>query len=78
LIPDALLPGEKPLVVVTHDESTFNANEEMQQLWMFNVKPSLRPKSTGKGIIVSGFFKPCGVLKVSTAVLDTELLKDPM
>jgi hypothetical protein len=31
-IPDTLPQGEKPLVLVTHDESTFNANDGKQQL----------------------------------------------
>jgi hypothetical protein len=77
-IPDILPQGEKPLVLVTHSESTFNANDGKRQLWMFNGKPPLRPKSKGKGIMVSAFLTPNGVLQVPTAVPDTELLKDPM
>ena len=57
-IPDTLPPGEKPLILVTHDESTFNATDAKRQLWIFNAKPPLRPKSNGKGIIVSGFLTP--------------------
>ena len=33
-----LPPGQKPLVLVTHDESTFNANDGKRQLWMENGK----------------------------------------
>ena len=29
--PPGLLPGEKPLVLVTHDESTFSANDSKRQ-----------------------------------------------
>ena len=34
--PSGLLEGEKPLVFITHDESTFNANDGKRQLegWM--------------------------------------------
>ena len=30
--PPSLQPGEKPLVLVTHDESTFNANDGKHRL----------------------------------------------
>ena len=32
--PPALLPGERPLVLVTHDESTFSANDGKRHGWM--------------------------------------------
>ena len=33
-----LPPGQKPLVLVTHDESTLSANDGKRQLWMENGK----------------------------------------
>jgi hypothetical protein len=31
--PHGLRPNEKPLVLVTHDESTFNANDGKHRFW---------------------------------------------
>jgi hypothetical protein len=49
-LPDGVLP----LVLVTHDESTFNANDGRRMIWMENGKQPIRPKGQGKGIMVSG------------------------
>jgi hypothetical protein len=38
----------------------------------------LRPKTKGKGIMVSGFLTPGGRLRVPDTIPDSELLKDPM
>ena len=75
-IPPGLQPGEKPLVLVTHDESTFNANDGKRRLWMKENEQPLRPKGKGKGIMVSGFLTPGGVLKVPQDVSDAQLLSD--
>lgn len=55
--PITLLEGEKPLVLITHDESTFNANDGKRRIWMKNGHQPIRPKAHGKGIMVSGFWK---------------------
>ena len=34
IMPQNLPPGQKPLVRVTHDESTFNVNDGKRRLWM--------------------------------------------
>ncbi|KAA8907992.1 hypothetical protein FN846DRAFT_754691, partial [Sphaerosporella brunnea] len=54
-LPPGLKEGERPLVLVTHDESTFNANDGKRQGWMTKGHQPLRPKNKGKGIMVSGF-----------------------
>jgi hypothetical protein len=71
-----LPPGQKPLVVVTHDESTFNANDGKRELWMEDGKQSLRPKARGKGLVISDFLTPGGRLAVPDAISDTELKHD--
>jgi len=76
-LPPGLLQGEKPLVLVTHDESTFNANDGKRKMWMEDGKQPLRPKGKGKGIMVSGFLTPGGILTVPTAIPDSQLLADP-
>lgn len=54
--------GQKPIVVVTHDESTFNANDGRRNIWMKKEEHPLRPKGRGKGIMVSDFLTPYGRL----------------
>jgi hypothetical protein len=48
--------GVLPLVLVTHDESTFNANDGRRMIWMEGGRQPIRPKGQGKGIMVSGMF----------------------
>src|SRR4051794_18010418 len=47
-----------PLVLVTHDESTFNANDEKRRLWMKKGEQPIHSKGKGKGIMVSVFLTP--------------------
>ena len=75
-IPPGLQPGEKPLVLITHDESTFNANDGKRRLWMKENEQPLRSKGNGKGIMMSSFLTPGGILKVPQAVSDAQLLSD--
>ncbi|RPA99707.1 hypothetical protein L873DRAFT_1767021 [Choiromyces venosus 120613-1] len=77
-IPESLPLGEKPLVFITHDESTFNANDGKRRTWKEDGKQPLRAKSRGKGIMVSGFLTPGGRLKVPDTISNEELLLDPM
>jgi hypothetical protein len=73
VMPQNLPPGQKPLVLVTHDESTFNANDGKRELWMEDGKQPLRPKARGKGLMISDFLTPGGRLAVPDTISDTEL-----
>lgn len=73
-IPDPTEPGRKPIIFVTHDESTFNANDGTQYGWFENKKVPIRPKGKGKGIMVSAFLTPGGILKVPDNISDREIL----
>ena len=64
-------------MLVTHDESTFNANDGKRRLWLKNGEQPLRPKGKGKGIMVSGFLTPGGILRVPDHVPDADLLTNP-
>ena len=75
-LPPSLLPDERPLVLVTHDESTFNANDGKRRVWV-NGKQPIRPKGRGKGIMVPSFLTPGSRLRVPDSVPDSELLKKP-
>lgn len=71
-----LSSGQKPLVLVTHDESTFNANDGQKAGWVDMVggrKDPLKPKGRGKGIMVSAFLTPIGILKIPDNVTDEML-----
>ncbi|KAG0129720.1 hypothetical protein HOY82DRAFT_610318 [Tuber indicum] len=75
---DTLPPREKPLVFITHDESTFNANNGKRRTWKEEGKQPLRAKAKGKGIIASGFLTPGGRLRVPDTISNEELLLDSM
>ena len=76
--PPDLQLGEKPLVLVMHDESTFNANDGKRRLWMKENEQPLRPKGKEKGIMVYAFLTPGGILKVPIHVSNGQLLADPI
>lgn len=63
----------RPLVLVTHDESTFNSNDGFRSNWMRDGEQPLRPKGVGKGIMVSAFCTAGGFLRVPDHVTDAEL-----
>ena len=58
IYPTALPPGEKPIVLIVHDESTFNTNDVHLKIWLKDDNIPLREKSGGKGIMVSDFLTP--------------------
>lgn len=74
--PPGLAEGEKPLVLVTHDESTFNANDGKRRVWKGKGKSPLRPKGKGKRIMASEFLTPVGRLRVPDSVPDHQLLQN--
>ena len=52
--------GEKPLIRVAHDESTFHANCDQTYFWGDENTNVLRQKSLGAGIMVSDFVNEVG------------------
>ena len=51
--------NEEPIVLVTHDESTFYANDGAPMVWMEGRKRHLKPKTNGLSLMISGFMCPC-------------------
>jgi len=51
-------PGRRPIILVTHDESTFSSNDGRRQAWTGPTRQFLRPKGRGQGIMVSDFLLP--------------------
>ena len=60
--------GEHEKVYVTHDESSFNANDGKRQMWIQDGHQPLRQKSKGKGIMVSEFLTPRGRLQLPAGI----------
>ncbi|PWW78823.1 hypothetical protein C7212DRAFT_84671, partial [Tuber magnatum] len=48
----------RPIILITHDESTFSSNNSWRQAWVKQGSQIIRPKGHGQGIIVSEFLLP--------------------
>lgn len=48
----------RPVIIITHDESIFSANDGKHKAWVPENGIILRPKGKGKGIMVSDFLLP--------------------
>ena len=59
VIEPVLLEGEKKVVLITHDECTFYANDGKRVVWMEGGKKKMRPKSVGSSLMISGFTCQC-------------------
>lgn len=51
--------GEQQIVFVTHDESTFYANDGKREFWLKEEENYIRKKGQGSSIMVSEFQCPC-------------------
>ena len=61
-----LHPGERPLILVTHDESCFSSHDGKTTIWMDESNRPLRPKGQGRSIMVSEFLCEChGAMKLN-------------
>lgn len=62
--PPVHMNGKKQHVFVTHDESTFYANDYQKYAWVENDESYCLPKSQGRSIMISEFQCPChGTMK---------------
>ncbi len=52
--------GCKKLVIICHDESTFNANDDQTAGWADETMSVIKPKSRGSGLMVSDFVEEYG------------------
>ena len=64
----------RPLILITHDESTFSANDAKRYAWLEESDTFLRPKGKGQGIMVSDFLLPWGRLTMNH--LSTEKMEE--
>ena len=68
IYPEYLPAGQRPIVLVTHDESTFDSNDGRKYTWMKEGEQPLRKKSRGKGLMVSEFITSGGRLKAPDCI----------
>lgn len=62
VVPKEYETGVRPIVFVTHDESTFNSNDGRKKIWVHEDHAPLRKKGRGQGLHVSDFLTPVGRL----------------
>lgn len=67
---------KKQLVLITHNKSTFNANNKKKRIQKEKEKSPLRLKRREKKIMVSEFLTPIRRLQVFDSVPDAHLLQD--
>jgi hypothetical protein len=66
LIPPSLNVGERPLILVTHDESCFSSHDGRDFVWLDEDNHPIRPKGDGRSLMVSAFLCEChGLLRLS-------------
>lgn len=67
-LPNCAVGGDerRPIIVITHNECTFSANDGKRQAWAQPGNSFLRPKGRGQGIMVSEFLLPFGRLNLSS------------
>lgn len=56
----------RPVIMITHDECTFSSNDGPRFGWQKDGDTFLRPKSKGRGIMVSEFLLPFGRLNLAS------------
>ena len=59
VIPADLDHGEKKLVLITHDETCFDSNDSKRSIWLEGENHALRPKGSGRSIMISQFLCQC-------------------
>lgn len=70
--------AQKRLVLIYHDESSFHANESQSWQWAEEDKLALRPKSQGRGLMVSDFIdEHSGFLCLSSEEHELAKLSQP-
>ncbi len=50
---------EKEMVFITHDETTVYSNDAKKVIWLQDGEKNLRPKSSGRSLMISGFICEC-------------------
>ena len=51
-------PNQRPIIMITYDESIFSANNSRRKVWTLERYEILRLKRRGKDIMISDFLLP--------------------
>ncbi|RHZ79657.1 hypothetical protein Glove_142g53 [Diversispora epigaea] len=74
IIPPVLVLDKWKLILVTHDECIFYANDRKRRIWVNNEKMSLQKKGNSQLIMVNEFLsETCGRLKLN----EEEITRNP-
>ena len=65
-------PDQRPIIMITHDENTFSANDSQRKAWTLEGREILRPKGRGKGIMISYFLLPWSRLNLFSLPLQQQ------
>ena len=65
-------PDRRPIIMITHDESTFSADDSRRKIWTLEGHNILRPKGKGRGIMVSDFLLPWSRLNLLSLPLEQQ------
>ncbi|RPA93389.1 hypothetical protein L873DRAFT_1705425, partial [Choiromyces venosus 120613-1] len=66
--------GQKQIILIIHDESTFNANDTHHHSWQSRTATFLQSKSKSRGIMLSDVLFPYGRLIVSNSVTAKKII----
>lgn len=65
-------PNRRPIIMITHDENTFSANDKRRRVWTLDGYGILQPKGKGRGIIVLNFLLPWSRLNLAFFPLEKQ------
>jgi hypothetical protein len=70
-----LTGDQKKIVMVTHDEATFYANESKEKGWFLSGEIQLKAKGPGRSVMVSEFQCPCHGTMRHNGMISRKLFK---
>jgi len=74
----APMRSEKQLVIICHDESSFNANEDQNLVWAEDGTQILKPKERGSGLMISDYIDEYnGYLKLDNDTFEEYVKQNP-
>ena len=64
--------NQRPIIIITHDKSTFSANNSRRKVWTFKGHKMLCPKGKKRGIMLSDFLLPWSRLNLLSLSLEKQ------
>ena len=60
--------NRRPIIIITHDDCTFFANDGVRKAWIQKTDTFLQPKSQGQGIMTLDFILPYRRLNLNSFI----------